>query len=335
MDYGALAPVWRALIAGGLFFGRLGLCLWMYWAADPGVRGTRAWRLAGAVAVLLTLPSLALAPLALDGAAQRWANPLFYLALAGAVATVTLTLAFVLMDRPGVGETPARASSPEPRRGTAADDAGGSAASGTPRVSGPNHAPAVAASADQLRVWANPAARGASAPAADGARADLPPVGANPPARGGPAMAAERARAAPGQVIGDVSGAEREVVVAIAPPLGPVTLAWLVERRGPRPGHPHPLHTVTLLGRGPDCTIVVDDPTVSERHARLELRPDGSWLLTDLGSPGGTFLVWAGVDGEQLERLSSAALREPDVVRLGTREFIFMAVPSRTGARIS
>jgi len=45
-----------------------------------------------------------------------------------------------------------------------------------------------------------------------------------------------------------------------------------------------------VLGRAPDCAIVLaDDPDVSRRHARLLWQPAG-WLLEDLGSRNGTFV---------------------------------------------
>ncbi len=44
-----------------------------------------------------------------------------------------------------------------------------------------------------------------------------------------------------------------------------------------------------LIGRAPECTLVLDDDYASARHARL-FPQDGSWLAEDLGSTNGTFL---------------------------------------------
>ena len=44
-----------------------------------------------------------------------------------------------------------------------------------------------------------------------------------------------------------------------------------------------------LLGRNPECTLVLDDDFASGRHARI-FRKDGSWFVEDLGSTNGTFL---------------------------------------------
>lgn len=48
---------------------------------------------------------------------------------------------------------------------------------------------------------------------------------------------------------------------------------------------PHEL----VIGRSSQCDIVVTDPTVSRRHARLILR-DGKWILQDLASTNGSHL---------------------------------------------
>jgi pSer/pThr/pTyr-binding forkhead associated (FHA) protein len=47
--------------------------------------------------------------------------------------------------------------------------------------------------------------------------------------------------------------------------------------------------TGILLGRNPECTLVLDDDFASGRHARI-FRRDAGWLVEDLGSTNGTFL---------------------------------------------
>jgi FHA domain len=43
------------------------------------------------------------------------------------------------------------------------------------------------------------------------------------------------------------------------------------------------------IGRHPACDVVLSDPSVSRRHARLRFR-DGTWMLQDLESHNGTWV---------------------------------------------
>ncbi len=46
---------------------------------------------------------------------------------------------------------------------------------------------------------------------------------------------------------------------------------------------------VYLIGRHPDCDIVVNDPTVSRYHAEMVQGTDGRFYLTDRASASGTW----------------------------------------------
>jgi pSer/pThr/pTyr-binding forkhead associated (FHA) protein len=60
--------------------------------------------------------------------------------------------------------------------------------------------------------------------------------------------------------------------------------------------------------------LVLDDPTVSRRHARLRRR-DGCWSIEDLASTNGTRLNgW---------RIEDARLRDGDRLALGGAEMVF------------
>lgn len=66
---------------------------------------------------------------------------------------------------------------------------------------------------------------------------------------------------------------------------------------------------VLLIGRHYGCDVVLDDPSVSRRHARVVFR-DGGWVLQDLASTNGTT-----VNGSAVGR---CALRPGDHLGLGS-----------------
>ncbi|HVR70626.1 MAG TPA: FHA domain-containing protein [Vicinamibacteria bacterium] len=65
----------------------------------------------------------------------------------------------------------------------------------------------------------------------------------------------------------------------------------------------------TLMGRDPSCAVVLEDKSVSRRHALVERRGE-SWYVVDQGSANGTFL-----DGTPV---AEAELRDGQELRLGT-----------------
>jgi hypothetical protein len=64
-----------------------------------------------------------------------------------------------------------------------------------------------------------------------------------------------------------------------------------------------------LLGRDPACDVVLNDGSVSRRHARIERRGDG-WAIVDQGSANGTFL--------DSHRVTDAAIGDGQELRLGS-----------------
>ncbi|HYN30756.1 MAG TPA: FHA domain-containing protein, partial [Dermatophilaceae bacterium] len=59
---------------------------------------------------------------------------------------------------------------------------------------------------------------------------------------------------------------------------------------GPLAGTTLPLRPAgTLLGRAPECALVLDDDYASARHARV-FHDGNSWVVEDLGSTNGTYL---------------------------------------------
>ncbi len=76
-----------------------------------------------------------------------------------------------------------------------------------------------------------------------------------------------------------------------APPRSGSAPRRLVVTEGPRAGTTVELTgEAVLLGRAPDCTLVLGDDYASGHHARLVPAGGGSWALEDLGSTNGTSL---------------------------------------------
>ena len=66
----------------------------------------------------------------------------------------------------------------------------------------------------------------------------------------------------------------------------------------------------TVVGRAPECGLVVPDPGASRRHVRITRTATGEYVLSDLGSRNGTF-----VNGVLVR---SVPLREGDRIQIGT-----------------
>ena len=74
---------------------------------------------------------------------------------------------------------------------------------------------------------------------------------------------------------------------------------------------------VTVLGRSKECDVVVDDPSVSRRHAEVHQADDGIWFV-DLGSTNGSE-----VNGKRVDR---ARLQPGDTILVGQTEFRYERV---------
>jgi hypothetical protein len=53
-----------------------------------------------------------------------------------------------------------------------------------------------------------------------------------------------------------------------------------------------------IVGRDEGADVLIDNPSVSRRHAEIRLGDDG-WVVEDLGSSNGTFVKGAKIDGPQ------------------------------------
>jgi len=91
----------------------------------------------------------------------------------------------------------------------------------------------------------------------------------------------------------------------------------LIVRRGPSEGTSFLLATdLTTIGRGDDADVMLDDVTVSRRHAEIT-RTEQGWLLRDLGSLNGTYVNRA--------RIETSVLAGGDEVQIGKYRFVFLS----------
>jgi uncharacterized RDD family membrane protein YckC len=79
------------------------------------------------------------------------------------------------------------------------------------------------------------------------------------------------------------------------------------------------------IGRGADAAVLIPDAAISRRHARIEQKPDG-FFLVDNGSANGTFL--------NDHPVTRAALKEGDRVRIGRTLFAVEGLPDPDGTMI-
>ncbi|MDP9221098.1 MAG: FHA domain-containing protein [Actinomycetota bacterium] len=113
-------------------------------------------------------------------------------------------------------------------------------------------------------------------------------------------------------------GAPRLVVLAGGP-------AAPGARAGAETGAELPLtKPVTVVGRGADCDVRLDDPGVSRRHAELRLSGPAV-VLVDLGSTNGT-----SVNDERVERRD---LVDGDRIRVGSSDLAFRSDASPASGR--
>ena len=103
----------------------------------------------------------------------------------------------------------------------------------------------------------------------------------------------------------------------------------LVVRRGPNPDHVYFLSEETsIAGREPINDVVLPDPEVSRRHARIVLR-QGVYHVEDLSSTNGTY-----INGRRIAALTP--LVDGDVVDFGeTIRVVFYWSPDQSGLPIS
>ena len=101
-------------------------------------------------------------------------------------------------------------------------------------------------------------------------------------------------------------------------------LALRVEIPGQKPKHHGlPSKYSCLIGRHPRCDLVINNPSVSGKHAQLEVQ-DGKVMLQDLGSTNGTWY--------KHQRVSQTQLFVGDKIRLGGQDMWLLEVINQAQA---
>ena len=96
--------------------------------------------------------------------------------------------------------------------------------------------------------------------------------------------------------------------------------AVVVVKRGPNAGSRFRLdQPVTTAGRHPGSDILLDDVTVSRRHAEFRLE-NGEFRIVDIGSLNGTYL--------NRKPVQSAALANGDEIQIGKFRLVFLTRPT-------
>ncbi len=80
-------------------------------------------------------------------------------------------------------------------------------------------------------------------------------------------------------------------------------------------GSRYPVENQVVVGRGPGCSIPIDDTYASQQHARIFREGDG-YFIEDLGSTNGTY-----VNGRKIAYPLS--LRAGDRIKIGKTVFEF------------
>lgn len=75
-----------------------------------------------------------------------------------------------------------------------------------------------------------------------------------------------------------------------------------------------------VIGRSPDCDLVVEDAAVSKKHAVVSWA-EGKGVLRELGSANGVFV-------NDFRIKDTWTLRDNDALRFGSSHFIFLLAPT-------
>ena len=115
---------------------------------------------------------------------------------------------------------------------------------------------------------------------------------------------------------------QRTMALDIGAPMIPAPqsdsfVGWFIPLDGGQTGELFPIKGRTTIGKGVDCNIVINDPSISGHHAEFVPTP-GGFRLSDLGSTNGTYV--------NDKRVQTHDLIDNDNVRLGKVNFKYKSV---------
>mgnify|MGYP001198824577 CR=1 FL=1 len=91
--------------------------------------------------------------------------------------------------------------------------------------------------------------------------------------------------------------------------------------RKPKQADDQPTESWLTIGRMSDAHIMINDYTISKRHARIQQDPDtGVFQLEELGSTNGT---WQ--NGKPVHTTDAVTLKSGDTLRFGRHIFTFLS----------
>lgn len=100
-------------------------------------------------------------------------------------------------------------------------------------------------------------------------------------------------------------------------------MGFLIIKRGGRRGKVFTLSGETTIGRK-NAHIILNDPKVSELHAKIGLR-GGNFVIVDVLSKNGTFVNGERIQGERV-------LQENDEIRIGDTTMVLKILPAEESA---
>jgi diguanylate cyclase (GGDEF)-like protein len=123
-----------------------------------------------------------------------------------------------------------------------------------------------------------------------------------------------------------------DTAIAVVPPAPSApkrTRAVLTVVSGPSTGRVFSVaeQAHTVIGRGREADVRIDDAGASRAHARVTTMGDGRYFVEDLGSTNGTFL-----DGKRIER---AELHSGDRVNLGPNVVVSFSIVDAQVERVA